>query len=697
MKNWLALSIWLFFCFAFPAVTLAEEQHQTPDVLPVQVLGINDFHGALSDAAFLSSNLAAETNAFKTKNQNGFSFRVQAGDMVGSSPVNSSLLQDEPTIKAMNRMSFDYGTLGNHEFDEGLAEFNRILTGTAPSKGVFNLETENYPREASTQQMLIANVRRKSDQSIPYSWQPYAIKELTIDQQKLSIGFIGIVTKNIPDLVSKKYYEEYSFLDEAETIAAYSQELRNQGVQAIIVLAHSGQGETIIHKLNQIAPEHSVDILFDGHSHKEINTVTGKTRIVQSGANGNFFSNVTGYLDANTKDFIETPQAQLKRVDRSIQKDPAVETITTDADQQIEGLANQIISYADTTILKKENQWKESALGNLVADAQTAIAVKEGFPVEGALVNTGSLRADLTVESDRSIRYGAAHRVQPFGNPLYVVQLSGKQLTELLNQQYQNNQKNSLQIAGISYQYTNYYDPKQPYILTKLMKKNKTVIAPDHLVTVVVNEYIYTSTVFNPILTKGKLLGVLENNDTDAFIHYLKEQKEHGQSLSPKIENRKSYTPFHPENDFSYHTHVQDYGWQPYVTNAQTSGTTGKYKRLEAIQIKLNASIDGTIQYKTHIQDYGWQGWREKNALSGTTGKSKRLEAIQIRLNGALSSYYDIHYRVHSQDYGWLGWAKNGQSSGTQGFSKRLEAIQIKIVKKNTALPVNNRAPFIKK
>ncbi|MFD1901673.1 hypothetical protein GQR36_19720 [Enterococcus termitis] len=66
-------------------------------------------------------------------------------------------------------------------------------------------------------------------------------------------------------------------------------------------------------------------------------------------------------------------------------------------------------------------------------------------------------------------------------------------------------------------------------------------------------------------------------------------------------------------------------------------------------------------------------------------------------MSGALSSYYDIHYRVHSQDYGWLGWAKNEQSSGTQGFSKRLEAIQIKIVPKNTALPVKNRTPFIKK
>ncbi|OJG97425.1 hypothetical protein RV18_GL000917 [Enterococcus termitis] len=695
-KIWLCFLACFFTIIVAPNVTLAEE---APSALPIQILGINDFHGALSDAAFLSSNLNQETELFKEKQPHGSSIRVQAGDMVGSSPVNSSLLQDEPTIKAMNRMLFEYGTLGNHEFDEGLDEFNRIITGTAPETGIFNSETEHYPREASTQQILIANVRQKADQSIPHNWKPYAVKEMIVEQQKVSIGFIGIVTKTIPNLVSKKYYDAYSFLDEAETIATYSHELQSLGVNAIVVLAHTGNGEAIMDQLNRIAPDHSVDVFIDGHSHKNINTVRGKTRIVQSLSSGQAFSAITGVIDPQTNDFSSTPQANVKLVNKSFPKDLTVEAITIDADQRIDGLASQTISYAASrsTISKKDNQWKESALGNLVADAQVAIASKEGFSVDGALINSGSLRADLAVGSDKSISYGAAHRVQPFGNSLYVVQLSGKQLTEILNKQYQNNQKNPLQIGGISYQYTNYYGTNQPYILTKLMRKNKTNIAANQTVTVVVNEYVYTSAVFAPIFNQGKLLDSLQANDTDAFIQYLKDQKDAKLPINAKIDKRKNYTPFKPATDFSYRTHVQDYGWQSYVTTGKSSGTTGKSKRLEAIQIKLNSSIAGSIQYKTHILDYGWQSWRENNALSGTTGKSKRLEAIQIRLSGALSSYYDIHYRVHSQDYGWLGWAKNEQSSGTQGFSKRLEAIQIKIVPKNTALPVKNRTPFIKK
>ncbi|ALS01930.1 hypothetical protein ATZ33_11230 [Enterococcus silesiacus] len=160
----LLTSLCLAYSFA-PNVVQAEEsiseQQTKSSMLSVQFLGTNDFHGALSEAASLSSNLAQEKNNFINQFPEGLSMRVQAGDMVGSSPVNSSLLQDEPTIKVMNKMNFDFGTLGNHEFDEGLEEFNRILTGTAPKKGQFNLETENYPREASSQQILIANVLKK--------------------------------------------------------------------------------------------------------------------------------------------------------------------------------------------------------------------------------------------------------------------------------------------------------------------------------------------------------------------------------------------------------------------------------------------------------------------------------------------------------------------------------------------------------
>ena len=148
----------------------------------------------------------------------------------------------------------------------------------------------------------------------------------------------------------------------------------------------------------------------------------------------------------------------------------------------------------------------------------------------------------------------------------------------------------------------------------------------------------------------------------------------------------------------AYKAHVQTYGWQNKVHDGETSGTSGKAKRLEAINISmLDAGQNKSIRYKTHVQTYGWQNWVNGGVNSGTSGKAKRLEAVQIELKDSLANQYDVYYRVHAQTYGWLGWAKNGEKSGTEGFSKRLEAIQIVLVEKGGKAPGSTARAFIKK
>lgn len=146
--------------------------------------------------------------------------------------------------------------------------------------------------------------------------------------------------------------------------------------------------------------------------------------------------------------------------------------------------------------------------------------------------------------------------------------------------------------------------------------------------------------------------------------------------------------------NITYQSHVQDIGWQSWVSNGAASGTSGESKRLEAMCIRLN-NIDGGIEYKTHVQDIGWMDWVADGAPSGTSGQSKRLEAIQIRLTGAAAEAYDVYYRVHAQNTGWMDWAKNGASSGTAGYSYRLEAIQIVLVPKDGAAPGSTAYPFV--
>ena len=148
-----------------------------------------------------------------------------------------------------------------------------------------------------------------------------------------------------------------------------------------------------------------------------------------------------------------------------------------------------------------------------------------------------------------------------------------------------------------------------------------------------------------------------------------------GNNYSAEVNNKDT------QISILYNSHIQDIGWEKDFSkkDGETSGTSGKSKRLEAIKIKLNVS-GINIKYQTHIQDIGWQDWKQDGELSGTSGQRKRLEAIKIKLEN--TDKYSVMYRVHIQDIGWQDWKYDGDLAGTTGQSKRLEAIEIKIVEK---------------
>ncbi|MFZ6624180.1 5'-nucleotidase C-terminal domain-containing protein [Vagococcus fluvialis] len=556
--------------------------------IPVQILGINDFHGALSSTGTASIEsrfskvgksfyLASEFNAAKAKfmadNPDGESIRVQAGDLVGASPSNSSLLQDEPTIKAMNRMNIEYGILGNHEFDEGLDEFDRIIKGGAAVGDYFNSITQNYLKEPSTMQILSANIFEK-DGSIPKGYQPYAVKEIGSGDDKVKIGFIGVVTEEIPNLVLRKHVENYTFEDPVTAIVNNAKILREkEGVNAIVVIGHTGatqngnsiSGETagIIDKMNQMDPENSVDAYFAGHSHSYANAEYNGVRVIQSTAQGKAFADVVGEIDVETKDFVSAPSGVVKPVLNdvstpvsSLVPDASVKALVDEADALVETVTEEIIGKSATkeTISRAVNNGndQESAVGNLITDGQLQAARKENFDggVHFAMTNNGGIRADLEVDKNGDITWGAAQAVQPFGNIMQVVSIKGSDIVEALNQQFK--EFYFLQIAGMRYTYTGEKieekDESGKIIKTTDTRKIKDVfeITPDgkeipldleKTYNIVINDFLFGGGDGFTAFTKGTLLGALDP-DTDIFVKYIKGLNE----VSAKVEGRKKHT-----------------------------------------------------------------------------------------------------------------------------------------------------------
>ncbi|MBC2097894.1 LPXTG cell wall anchor domain-containing protein [Listeria booriae] len=522
-----------------------------PNLVPVQILGINDFHGALDTpsssplgkiggADYLATNLNNTEASFLTANgltdnTAANSIRVQAGDMVGASPAVSGLLQDEPTIKVLNRMKFEIGTLGNHEFDEGLAEFKRILDGGDTTD--FNEITQNYDHEASDMSIVVGNVVKKSDGTIPYGFKPYEIKNMG----GVDVGFIGVVTTEIPSLVLANHIQDYNFLDEAETIAKYSAELQAKGVKAIVVLSHvpaltpgnptngegsvSGAAVDMMNKVNQIAPDNSVDLVLAGHNHQYTNGKVGNTRIVQSYNNGKAYSNVTGVLNKTTKDFEATPNAEIKYNLQDVTPDAGVRSVIDEAYALVNPVISKPIGQMDSAVMTRDtNADNESQLGNLITDGQREMAKKAGIAVDFAMTNNGGIRADLVgtaANGSYAVTWGAAQAVQPFGNILQVVELTGADIVEALNQQYDESEKYFLQVSGLTYTYTKNDAGEKRVVDVK--KEDGTKLDESATYRVVINDFLFGGGDSFSAFTKGKQVDVIDP-DTDTFINYIQSQ-----------------------------------------------------------------------------------------------------------------------------------------------------------------------------
>ncbi|MGO2267276.1 5'-nucleotidase C-terminal domain-containing protein [Vagococcus salmoninarum] len=564
------------------------------NVVPIQMLGLNDYHGAIDvpGTAYLedgkhpnvgrASNLAVHldqaTTEFLTENQNGVSERVQAGDLVGASPANSALLQDEPTIRIFNEMKFGIGTIGNHEFDQGLAEFKRILNGTKPVEGQFNPIVDNYPREKSTMDVVLANVvnKAKGDHGekgeVPYGFEPYVVKEYGDGTKKVKVGYIGIVTTEFPNLVLKQHHEQFDVLDEADTIVKYSQELRNQGVNAIVIVSHlaatssqevvKGEVLDVMTKVNSIDPDNSVDIVFAGHNHQFTNGVIkgpkNDVRVVQSTSQGKAYIDLKGELDFETQDFVTTPTAKVKPTTHREDKNEKIVAIVEEANELVKTVTEEKVGTADAAtaeaglIAKASTEHSESPVGNLVTDAQLYMAQNGNYldkddqpiKVDFALTNNGGIRADLTINENGEITWGAAQLVQPFGNILQLVEISGKDLIGALNEQHPVGKEHYfLQIAGMKMTYTK---DETGFKVETVTDAEGNKINEEQKYVIVINDFLLGGGDGFASFTKGKLLQAMDT-DTNTFIKYFELKEQAGEKITAPATDRKQLATTEPE------------------------------------------------------------------------------------------------------------------------------------------------------
>ncbi|MHB1188781.1 bifunctional metallophosphatase/5'-nucleotidase [Thiobacillus sp.] len=466
-------------------IVRAAAQSDVGDTLLVKIAAINDFHGQLFSPGSFSGKpvggidaLTAYVNVIRAKSPSNVT--VSAGDLIGATPLVSALFHDEPTIEGMNILGLDINAVGNHEFDEGRDELLRMQNGgchpTDPNSCQGNAVGTPFPFEGARFKFLAANVTEKADGKTLFP--AYAIKNF----QGNKVAFVGMTLEATPSIVTPSGISTLDFKDEADTVNALIPKLKAQGVETVVVLIHEGGRDTTgttINDCSNISGEildivqrldDEVDLVISGHTHQAYlcslpNREGRNIPVTSTNAQGRTVTEIDLVINARTRDVVSIAVDNVL-VDRSNAAVTPVAALTALADNYnalAAPLANTPLGNITAAITRSNNAAGESALGDVIADAQLeATAAPELGGAVIAVMNPGGIRADFTypssaaLEGDGVVTYGEAFNVQPFGNSLVTKTFTGQQIYDLLEQQWGALQPFAriLQVSnGLSYQH----------------------------------------------------------------------------------------------------------------------------------------------------------------------------------------------------------------------------------------------------
>ncbi|SFB55564.1 2',3'-cyclic-nucleotide 2'-phosphodiesterase / 3'-nucleotidase / 5'-nucleotidase [Cohnella sp. OV330] len=505
----------------------------------VHLIGINDLHGQLDTTSIVNNKpvgtaatLATYIKEARAKYEN--SLLVHNGDSVGATAPVSSLERDEPTLEWMNLMQFDIGTLGNHEFDQGVAALKAQLNGGVdPVGGKIVHKGVNFD-------YINANVvDEKTGEPII---APYVVKEIG----GVKIGFIGVVTMATVTKVSPEGLKGVKLVDQAPVVNKAVAELKKQGIKSIVILAHdpattnattgltTGEAADLANSVDD-----EVDVIMAGDNHALANGLVDGKLVVQAYSYGTAFEDVKLVVDPATGDITSKSATVTTTFQDGVTPDKATETLVNSYLDKHPELKNPV-GTTDGSIVRTDAYNNEAPLGNLIADA-----MRSAFPgSDFAFMNPGGIRADLP---KGEVKFGDLAKVQPFGNTLVKLTLTGAQIRTLLQQQWGvkadgTADTKTLQISGLKY--TAYKDLPVPQRVTSLTKTDGTPIEDNKEYTAVVNNFMAAGGDNYKVLTEAKS-AVVGPTDLDIFYKYIVDTFKGG-PITAKIEGRIDNKPGTP-------------------------------------------------------------------------------------------------------------------------------------------------------
>jgi len=532
-----------------------------PTDTTIALLNFNDFHGRIdTNTTKWATTIEAERATYGDAN----TLLLSAGDNIGASVFASATQADQPTIDVLNALDLKASAVGNHEFDKGWDDLKTRVINNGSN---------------ATWDYLGANVYAKGTTTpvLP----EYSIQ--TIDGIK--IGVVGVVTTETPTLVSPAGVSTLDFGDELVALNRVANQLKDGNAangEADVVVAEIHDGASISDGTwivtNPVTPAATlaqakaasaaftnivdntspkVDVIFNGHTHTAYAWTDpnhSNRPVVQAASYGSHIGKVVLTVDNTTK---ALTSATASVVARSLSADastyPRVAAVKTVVDAALAHAAivgNEPIGEITGSITTAfsggsfvNGAWtggtagdrsKQSTVGRLVADSLlTTLSDPDRGGADIGLTNPGGLRADLLYAksgaeaSDGIVTYAEANAVLPFVNNLWTTTITGAQLKQVLEEQWQPDGASRPYLAlGLSSNVSYTYDPtaSRNNRITSVWVNGKLVKAGDSFTIGTVSFLTSGGDNFTTLAqgTNAKDSGLV---DYEAWIAYLKAHK----------------------------------------------------------------------------------------------------------------------------------------------------------------------------
>jgi 5'-nucleotidase len=545
----IARTLSLLVALALLAVGVIPAGAVQPQTVDVQILAINDFHGNLEPPGGSSGRvnvtptttvnaggaeyLATHVKMLRATNKN--TVFVSAGDSIGASPLLSALFHDEPTIEALNIMGMRFSAVGTHEFDEGWTELLRMQNGGChPVDGC----QDGDGFEGADFEYLAANITHKVGLKDRTLFPPHRIVSFKKNRLAVKVAFIGISLESTPTIVTPSGVEGLTFHPEVQAVNTLVPMFQAKGVEAIVVIIHNGGSQTGLY--NQCvnpssdlvglaeALDDEVDAIITGHTHNAYNCVIDNKIVTGALSYGRLVTDIDLSIDPATGDVVNKT-ANNVIVTRDVAPHPAITALIQDYQTVAAPLANRVIGSITADITRTVNAAGESALGDVIADSQLYMTAPAGYgEAVVAFMNPGGIRTDFIYsqisgsEQPGEVTFGEAFAVQPFGNSLVTLSLTGAQIDTLLEQQFDNpalGQTRILQVSGgFTYSWSASAPTGSKVDIASIMI-NGVPIDPNGVYRVTINSFLADGGDNFSVLRQGtdRLGGAV---DTDAVMAY---------------------------------------------------------------------------------------------------------------------------------------------------------------------------------